>query len=192
MAKLNVNRVLLVLSLTGGLLTALSFIFMGYLFFLWDWILSGGQGTQSLPKSLTMFHANSGMARELRLLILAFIAGVCAVNFVSRLPPRPFIQTLSISSGWPRNGFLFGLLCGIVSCVLLSSLVAVEDILFDSSKHAISIGLLLFGILASPIMALFLMGIPIGLIGGIVGSAAELVLRRICRTSEPPKPTPNT
>lgn len=68
--------------------------------------------------------------------------------------------------------------------------MTVVGIVLESFEHDVSVGLLLFGPLAFSGMALYLVGVPIALIGGIVGSITELVLRRIYRATDLPVATP--
>ena len=118
---------------------------------------------------------------------MAFAAGTAAIYFVStRLLPS-FLESPRTSSGLPRKGFIFGVLCGLASLILFASLAVVVDIVLDSFKHKVSKAFLPFAPLASSVMALYLVGVPVAFIGGIVGSITELILRRVYRTAEPPE-----
>jgi hypothetical protein len=187
MAKPTDSRVLWTLSLTGGLFTALGLSMVELLMYIWAWVTSGGHPIGEPPNLVKMFDASTGVAPigAISSLLLAFGAGTAAVHFVSKRPRLSIIESPLTSSGLPRKGFIYGLLCGLASCILFVSLETVVGIVLDSFKHDVSVGLLLFGPLAFSGMALFLVGVPVAIIGGIVGSITELVLRRIYRASEP-------
>ena len=187
------SRVLWTLSLTGGLFTVSGILMFDHLLYVWDWVTSGGHPIGEPTILVKMFEASKGVGPigAISSLLQAFGTGTAAVYFVStRLLPS-FLESPRTSSGLPRKGFLFGLLCGLASSILVASLWAVVGITLESSNHDVSVGLLLFGLLASPIMGLYLFGFPIAFIGGIVGSITELVLRRIYRATAPPATSPD-
>ena len=124
-------------------------------------------------------------------LLMAFAAGTAAIYFVSKRLLPSFLESPRISSGFPRKGLIFGVLCGLASLILCASLTAFVDIVLDSFKHKVSIAFLPFAPLASSVMGLYLVGVPVAFIGGIVGSITELVLRRIYRATDPPATSPD-
>ena len=185
MATPTANRALLVLSLIGGLFSTGGLIMASYLMYASDWLTSGGHpigGPPDFPKILD----SSNDITQLGLVgavPLAFAAGAIAIYFISKSAVGSFLQNPSTSSGWPRKGFFFGLLCGLVSCVLFTSVSTVVEIVLESFKHDVSIGVLLFGPLIFSAMALYLVGLPVALIGGTVGSLIEVVVRQRHRSA---------
>ena len=195
MTKPTDSRVLGTLSLTGGLFTALGLSMAGHLMQIWAWVTSGGHPIGDPPGygyfNLLDPEGHFGLAGAISGLLLGFAAGSAATYVVSRRPLRSFLENPSISMGWPGKWFVTGLLCSIASCILFVSLATLVGIVVDSFKHNVSISLLLLGPFAFSAMALYLLGLPIAFIGGIVGSITELVLRRIYRATAPPATSPD-
>ena len=184
-------RVSLILSVAGGLLTTLEFISADFIWNTWAWVTSGGHSVWSPPDFSKQFDTPNrypGPIGELGVLIWAFAVGAGTVYFLSKHSLQAFLQNPSKSVGWPITGFLVGLLSGLVSCAL-GSFFAV--LVLVSTQKAISSGLLIIAPLIYSAIAIYLVGAPIGLIGGILGSVSELVLRRIYRATAPPATSPD-
>ena len=165
----------------------------GHLMYIWAWVTSGGHPIMEMPDLLETFDESNqvGPTGMKSGLLMAFAAGTAAIYLAStRLLPS-FLESPRTSSGLPRKGFLFGVLCGLASLILCASLMAFVDIVLDYFKHKVSIAFLPFAPLASSVMGLYLVGVPVAFIGGIIGSITELVLRRIYRTTAPPATSPD-
>jgi hypothetical protein len=193
MAKPTDSRVLWALALTGGCFTTLGLSMAGLLMYISAWVTSGGHPIGEPPNFVITFNgANEvGQSGAKTALLIAFAAGTAVIYFVSKHHLPSFLESTPTSSGLPKKGFLFGLLCGLASLISCASLMAIVGLVLESSKHSVSVGLLSFGLLAFPIMALYLLGVPVAFIGGIVGSITELLLRRIYRATDPPAATPD-
>ena len=189
MAKPTDSRVLWTLSLTGGLLTTSRLSNVGLLIYIWAWVTSWGHPIGEPPNFVIMFDdANEVVPVHTKFnLLLAFAAGIAAVYFVStRLMPS-FLESTRTSSGLPKKGFLYGLLCGLASCILLTLLGTVVGLMLDLLKNDVPVNLLLFGPLTASAIAIYVVGVPVAFIGVIFGSITELILRRMYGTAEPPE-----
>jgi hypothetical protein len=184
-------RVSLILSVAGGLLTTLELISAEFIWSTWAWVTSEGHSVWSPPDFSKWFDTPNrypGPIGELGVLIWAFTVGAGTVFVLSKHSLRSFLKNPSTSAGWPITGFLIGLSSGLISCAL-GSFFAV--LVLVSTLKPVSFELLLITLLIYSAMALNLVGAPIGLIGGIVGSVSELVLRRIYRAIAPPATSPD-
>ena len=193
------NRTLLLLSLIGGLFTTMGVVMASWLMYATAWVISitGGHPIGDPPNFPKILDSSNGISQldliQLDLIHLnpvgavpcAFAAGAIAVYFVSKSAVGSFLQNPSTSSEWPRKGFFFGLLCGLASCVLFTSVSSVVGIVLDSFKQDpwVWVGLLLFGPLHFSFVALILVGLPVALIGGTVGSLIEVVVRQHHRSA---------
>ena len=192
MAKPTANRTLLLLSLIGGLFTTVGVVMLKHLIYALAWVTSGGHPIGRPPNlhkildpsnATDLFGLGNNQLSLVGIVLWAFAAGAIAVYFISKSAVGSFLQNPSTSSGWPRKGFFFGLLCGLVSCVLFVFVSAVVGIVLESFKHDLSVGLFLFGPLVFSAMALYLVGLPVALIGGTVGSLIEVVVRQRHRSA---------
>ena len=193
MAKPTDSRVLWTLSLTGGLFTTLGLSNVGLLIYIWAWVTSGGRPIGEPPNFVVIFEGANEVVpiRAMFTLLLSFAAGIAAVYFVStRLMPS-FLKSTRTSSGFPKKGFLYGLLCGLASCILFTLLGTVVGLVLDLLKDDVPVNLLLFGPLTASAIAIYVVGVPVAFIGVIFGSITELVLRRIYRATAPQATSPD-
>lgn len=174
-----VHRVSLALLVTGGLLGILELIFAGPIWSCWTWITSGGH-SEPIPPDVSdwlySWSKHPGPAGMLGILLWAFASAAGMVFVLSNQPLQSFLRDPSQSTGWPSMGFFVGLLSGL-SAYTLFSFVTILVLAFSTQTLASSVLFLLTAIYSG--VALYLLGAPIGLIGGVVGSFAELILRRI-------------
>jgi hypothetical protein len=186
-----VNRVSLVLLVTGGLLGILELIFAGPIWSCWAWITSGGH-SEPIPPDVSdwlyPWSKDPGPAGTLGILLWAFASAAGMVFLLSRRPLQSFLRDPSKSTGWPSIGLFVGLLSGLSAYTLFSF---VTILVFAFSTQTLASSVLLIATVIYSGLALYLLGLPIGLIGGIVGSVSELVLRRIYRATNSSATTPD-
>ncbi len=172
------------LALIGGCLVAVGLLLTYHLMYVSFWIFSKGQDLGGAPSLLAVLDGQKTIAPLVGVLFTTFLVGCVTTYWLITKPLQSFFATPSQSSGLPWKGFLVGLRCGLGNCVTVTSLGTIAGIVYESFERAISIYVLLFGPLTFSLMALFYVGIPVGIISGVVGSLTELVLRRMYRTAE--------
>lgn len=186
MTKPRVNRITVVLSLAGGLLTTLELIFSTLVVNFWTWNTSGKHATLDLRNFFEWLDP-SGQMGKLGIILWAFAIGTGVVFFLSKRPLQYFLQDPLRSKGWPSTGFIVGFLSAIISCGLFHSVIGIVV----ATDRSLSIVVLPWVLALYISKAFELIGLPIGLIGGIGGSVSELVLRRIYRAAAPPATSPD-
>lgn len=173
------------LALIGGCLVAAGLLFTFHLMYVSVWIFSKGQDSGGAPNLLAVLEGQKTIAPLAGVLLTTFLVGCITTYWLITNPLQSFFAAPSQSSGLPRKGFFVGLRCGLGSCITVTSLGAIAGVLHDSFEHTVSVHLLLFGPIMFSLIALFYVGIPVGILSGVVGSLTELVLRRMYRTAEP-------
>ena len=170
------------LALIGGCLTAAGLLFTFHLMYVSVWIFSKGRDSWDVPNLLAALEGQNSIAPMVAALFTTFLVGCATTYWLITKPLQSFFAAPSQSSGLPWKGFFIGLRCGIGSCITVTSLGAIAGVAYDSFEHNVPIHLLLFGPIMFSLIALFYVGIPVGIISGSIGSLTELILRRIYRT----------
>lgn len=184
MSTPSLQRVHRALALIGGCLTAIGLLFTLHLMYLSFWIFSKGQVSGDAPNLLAVLEGQKAIAPLVGVLLITFLVGCATTYWHITKPLQSFFTAPSQSSGLPRKGFFVGLRCGIGSCLTVTSLGAIAGVVYDSFEHNVSIHLLIVGPIMFSLIALLYVGLPVGILSGVVGSLTELVLRRMYRTAD--------
>jgi hypothetical protein len=168
-----------VLSLIGGCLVAIGLLFTYHLMYASFWFFSGSHPSGDAPNIFEILQSQQTVTPLIETLFAGFLVGAVITHILTKRFLQSFFQNPSTHKVIPWKGFLLGLQCGLGSCVTISTVGSIAALVYESFEHSISIELLLLGPLMFSIMALGYVGIPVGILSGVVGGATELILRRM-------------
>lgn len=183
----SIQRIHRALSIIGGCLVAVGVFFKNHLVFASTWLFSGdhhgSEFTRNLFEELLSRTVGGYWIGALftcfGILFASFLVGAVITHTLTKPFLQSFFQDPSIYKGTPRKGFRLGFRCGFWSCVAITTIGDIAGIAYESVTHSISIISILLGQLILSIMTLVYVGLPVGILSGVIGVATELILRRM-------------